>query len=158
MEDLGPSLTHFGTNSAVSFLTPPSFKPSKISICISNVLARHLEAASSYLERPGHLEAASSYLERPGHLEAASSYLERPGYLEPPQVISSGRDVSSRLRSLGSRDILSPLRMTRSAQDDSVRYETSHVLRNCKVSRTELRAQGAVHLDSSIYTHETTFP
>ena len=49
------------------------------------------------------------------------------------QVISSGRDISSRLKSLGSRVILSPLRMTRSAQDDSVRYETSHVLRHCKV-------------------------
>ena len=33
---------------------------------------------------------------------------------------------------IGSRVILSPLRMTRSAQDDSVRYETSHVPRHCK--------------------------
>ena len=48
-------------------------------------------------------------------------------YLEPPQVISSGRDVSSRLKSLGSRIILSPLRLTRSAQDDLVRHETSYV-------------------------------
>ena len=45
--------------------------------------ARHLEAGSSYLERPGYLEAGSSYLERPGYLEASSSYLERSGYLEP---------------------------------------------------------------------------
>ena len=48
------------------------------------------------------------------------------------QVISRGRDVSSRPESLCSRVILSPLRMTRSAQDDSVRYESSHVARHCK--------------------------
>ena len=127
-----PSLTHFGTNSAVSFLTPALFKPSKIS---PYLLARHLEAASSYLEQSGHLEAASSYLERPGHLErrgrlelsratrlsqAASSYLERPRCLEPPRVVM-----------LSSYPV-SPLTMTRSAQDDSVRYETSHVSRHCK--------------------------
>jgi len=97
----------------------------------------HLEAVSSYLARSSHLEAVSSYLGRSSHLEAASSYLERPRVISSrAQVISSGRDVSSRLKSLGSRVILSPLRMTRSAQDDSVRYETSHVSRHCKARAT----------------------
>ena len=50
-----------------------------------------------------------------------SGYLERSGYLE------GGVGTTRASRWLG------PLRMTRSAQDDSVRYETSHVSRHCKV-------------------------
>ena len=57
-----------------------------------------------------------------------SGYLERSGYLE------GGFEITRASRWLG------PLRMTRSAQDDSVRYETSHVPRHCKVFNFGLNA------------------
>ena len=112
----GPGrVPHFGTNSAVSILTPPPFKPS----------------TGTYSKI--HYFLFCSRTPR-GRLELSRS---TTGYLEPPRVISNGRDVSSRPESLYALELscepLSPLRMTRSAQDDSVRYETSHVLRHCKV-------------------------
>ena len=77
---------------------PPVSYPGRSSHLIA------IEAGSSHPGRSSHLEAGSSYLERSSHLEAGSSH---PGL---SSHLLSGRDVSSRLKSLGSRDILSPLR------------------------------------------------
>ena len=108
----------------------------------ARVSAQIISSTSGYLQpleitRPqGCLGAGPGYLERlrlsRGRLELSraarlsregSGYLERSGYLE------GGVGTTRASRWLG------PLRMTRSAQDDSVRYETSHVLRHCKVYR-----------------------
>ena len=106
---------------------------------LSRAASGYLESTSGYLEpleitwRQGCLGAGPGCLERfrlsRNRLELSraarlsregSGYLERSGYLE------GGVGTTRASRWLG------PLRMTRSAQDDSVRYETSHVLRHCK--------------------------
>ena len=94
----------------------------------SSRAARLSRAASGYLElfrlSRGRLELSrAARLSREG-----SGYLERSGYLE------GGFEITRASRWLG------PLRMTRSAQDDSVRYETSHVPRHCKVAVGDLPA------------------
>ena len=112
---------------------------------LSRAASGYLESTSGYLEpleitwRQGCLGAGPGCLERfrlsRGRLELSraarlsregSGYLERSGYLE------GGVGTTRASRWLG------PFRMTRSAQDDSVRYETSHVPRHCKASSSSL--------------------
>ena len=98
---------------------------------LSRAASGYLESTSGYLEsrRGSRLSRAFHRLSR-SRLELSraarlsregSGYLERSGYLE------GGVGTNRASRWLG------PFRMTRSAQDDSVRNETSHVPRHCKV-------------------------
>jgi hypothetical protein len=119
---------------ASGYLEPSQVISSRQVISSGSRLSRALQAISSRLKLsraarlsragPGCLSSIS------GYLEAASSYLEPPGYLERAQDISGARDISRGASGkLGPRDgSRGPLRMTRSAQDDSVRYESSHTL------------------------------
>jgi hypothetical protein len=92
------------------------------------------------ISRPARVISSDRVISRPARVISSDRVISRPARVissdrvisSRAQVISRGRDVSSRPESLCSRVILSPLRMTRSAQDDSVRYESSHVARHCK--------------------------
>ena len=89
---------------------PPQVISSRQVISRGLRISRALQAISSRLK-----------LSRAARLSrAGSGYLERSGYLE------GSVEITRASRWLG------PLRMTRSAQDDSVRYESSHVARHCK--------------------------
>ena len=116
---------------------PPQVISSRQVISRGLRISRALQAISSRLKLsraarlsragPGcleHLRSSRGRLElsREARLSrAGSGYLERSGYLE------GSVEITRASRWLG------PLRMTRSAQDDSVRYESSHVARHCKV-------------------------
>ena len=88
------------------------------------------------ISRPARVISSVRVISRPARVISSDRVISRPARVissdrvisSRAQVISRGRDVSSRPESLCSRVILSPLRMTRSAQDDSVRYESSHEL------------------------------
>ena len=127
---------------------------------LSRVASGYLESTSGYLEplkitwRQGCLGAGPGCLERfrlsRGRLELSraarlsregSGYLERSGYLE------GGVGTTRASRWLG------PLRMTRSAQDDSVRYETSHVLRHCKEGIVGERFKNNFNLSFTYASH-----
>jgi hypothetical protein len=93
------------------------------------------------ISRPARVISSDRVISRPARVISSDRVISRPARVissdrvisSRAQVISRGRDVSRRPESLCSRVILSPLRMTRSAQDDSVRYETSHVARRATV-------------------------
>ena len=117
---------------------PPQVISSRQVISRGLRISRALQAISSRLKLsraarlsragPGcleHLRSSRGRLElsREARLSrAGSGYLERSGYLE------GSVEITRASRWLG------PLRLTRSAQDDSVRYESSHVARHCKGS------------------------
>jgi hypothetical protein len=118
-------------------------RPARV-ISSDRVISRPARVISSdrVISRPARVISSDRVISRPARVISSDRVISRPARVilsdrvisSRAQVISRGRDVSSRPESLCSRVILSPLRMTRSAQDDSVRYESSHVARHCKDS------------------------
>ena len=85
-----------------------------------------------HVSRPPRVISRGQVISRTG-----SGYLERSGYLE------GSVEITRASRWLG------PLRTTRSAQDDSVRYESSHVARHCKDMTTHLARAAVGTLNAS---------
>jgi len=102
-------------------------RPARV-ISSDRVISRPARVISSdrVISRPARVISSDRVISRPARVissdrglsrAAPRLSLERPRCLEPPRVVMLSSYPAS------------PLRMTRSAQDDSVRYETSHVAR-----------------------------